>query len=116
MKKEVYNKRLKLLFKKTGVRKIDLHSKEVFSYATEKDYIKDYKKKMSFAVSMFTLSFILQIVALTNNYLVPEPRFFITTFNGHVYEISKPVGSLDGAVAINKKIEGRKRILSSEAE
>jgi len=116
MKKEDFNKKLKTLFKQTGVKKIDLHSKEVFSYASPVNYISLFKKRVDIVVTLFSASLALQLIALFFYVTVPEPRYFMTTFNGHVYEIQSPRPSLEEAVKVNNAIEGSRKIITTNVE
>jgi hypothetical protein len=113
LKKEEFNKKLKTLFSKIGVKNLDLNSNEIFSYNNKIDYTISFKKRLSILFWIFITSSILQLVALSFNLATPEPKYFMTTFNGHVYEIPNPRKSLEEAVWVNKQIKGTKKILRS---
>jgi hypothetical protein len=114
LKKEQFKKLLKVGFAKTGVKKLDTHSKEIFSYNDKKDFTVIFKRRVSLFASIFLATFFMQAVAIFFNETVPDPRYFITTYNGHVYEIPDPRGSINEAVYINKAIDGYKEVIKAD--
>jgi hypothetical protein len=106
-----FSKKLKKLFKETKVKSLDTNSKDVFSYNDSVDYVVLYKKRLVLGAIMSFSSIFLIFIAFIMNTSVPSPRFFITTFNGHVYEIESPQGTAEGAIKINKSIEANKEII-----
>lgn len=111
-----FDKRLKALFPKTGVKELDLNSKDVFSYNKKINYIIVFKKRVALFVSILITCVLLQIVSLIINYLSPEPRYFLTTFNGSLYKLEKPHISLENAVKINNQIDGSKKVIYADKE
>jgi hypothetical protein len=116
LKKEEFNKKLKTLFSKVGVKTLDINSKDVFSYNNKVDYTVLFKKRLSIVFCIFVASFLLQLTAMISHFLTPDPKHFMTTFNGHIYEIAEPRSTIEEAVWVNKQIDGTKKILRSDYE
>jgi len=114
--KKYIDDRMKSEFSKVEAKALDTDSKNSFSYNPKINWMSLFKSRMNLFFALVVTSLLFQLIAVLLTFLVPDPRYFITTYNGHVYEISNPQDSLEFAIKINKSITEDKKLIRAEVK